>query len=499
MAQYDEMLKAARSAGLDDNQIRSGLRGAGWGDKDIAQVFPDTFAQESGLSGLGALIQGGLKNLASGSPSQIVQGGVNTAADMLQGIGQNLSQELGKAWQAAKNIPKPGGEGLSDVLMHLVGAIPIEGPPLQHLAQNVTQGNVGGGLGDLVALFGPELAKGALKGASALGEKVAPPLYRRNLPFSSDSSIRDIEGAVKTGIKGELPAQNLFSGKGGSLDRIGRTDQPGTIMGDLEAQTKPLVTGQGGATPIRMDTALAPFLKEVNGKLDAPTATGHTIAAGMLKEAEPALRKLSPLMDAVFNDDPAKGAVHTTAQRASLIDAWARNNKSALTVGDAHIAKRGMYNTLADSAFKDTDGTVPSGSKAANLALSKGYKDAINEAQPGMVPINEKMHNVITLQGALNEAAKQSPKEFNLLTQLAVGGAFGSAVAMRGGGLAESGGAGMAGILALQALKSPRIATQLSILMGSKFPKLATALQPFATPVGLGQAILGHQPVQQPQ
>lgn len=470
---YRKFIEDSRTAGYKDEDIQQSLRKGGWKEPDIQQAFSsvpqaDTFLGESGLQGAGNLLTNLQNSGHTINPSDLWQ----TLQGMYQGQKQETGQELGDAQQQLSR------GNLSGALSHFIAGTPLVGHPLVHGVHNLVTGNYGAVAGDALSLFGPQLVKllgeGAVSGARTAGAQ----LYRHNLPFEGASSIRDIEGAVRTGIADELPAQALFSKSGRTLDHIGRSDQPDTVMGNLEDLTKYHVTGAAGARPVNLETALAPFLKEIQGRLEAPTASGKQIAGAMMNEARPLLEKMSPLMRHVFDPDAlGPGLGYTTEQKAQLVEFFARNNRSALTVGQAHIGKRGMYNTLSDSMFVDNSGQVPPGSKAANLSLSRGYKDAINEAAPEMAPINSHMHNLITLTDAMNTAAKASPKEFRILMNLAIGGALGSVPTMMGGaGVHTTAGAGVAGALALQALQSPAIATRLAIVMGKKFPDLAEKL-----------------------
>jgi len=266
---------------------------------------------------------------------------------------------------------------------------------------------------------------------------------------------------------------------------------PGTILGDLEAQTKPYTTGIAGAQLVDPSKALGPYISRLQSVLKAPTAGAERYVGNMLREAEPALREMSPVMNHVF--DPQNNFSPTA--KVNMIESWMNNasrqqaqyapTTNNLTVARAHAAKRAMYDLISDSAYKDVSGSVLPGDVSANQTLARGFKDAVNDVHPEMSDINNHMHNIITLKSAMNQAAKVNPKSFDQLMksalgsmELAGGGALASSLIGYHGALPLSTGAA-AGMALSKVLQSPRMATQLGILMGDTFPRLTDALQPF--------------------
>lgn len=530
MAQADDIkvLKGYLLSGQYDTQsLRQGLAQAQYSPKEIDQMMgvasgdflpkgtTDTFAGESGLGGLGSLLSQAKTSLTQHPASQ-------WGGDLLNTIKNMYNAQVAETSQAQSDAKTDWGKGeYANAIGDFLSGTPLVGHPIVHGVNNAANGNFGGAAGDLLGLLGPEIAEGAVSGLGSVSRNVGLKLFHKNLPFDSANSVRDIERATAEGVDQKLPAQGLFSqGKARTLDKIGRTDQPGTVMGNLEAQVQPLVTGAAGAQKVDVSTALAPFISKVKDKLEDPTATGQGMAAQMLRSAEPALRKINgPVMDYIF--DPAQG--FSDEQKVANIEKWARatgvgqpsqatpgltlfgQNASAtspnilthdLDVSSAHNAKRGMYNNLSDDTFRDASGAVPPGAKATSLSLSKGYKNAVNEAQPSLAPINEHMHNTIVLQDALNRAAKESPKAFQQLTDAAIGVSTGSAATAATGhsSALELGLGSLVGMMATRALRDPVIASHLGIILGNKFPRVSQALEPFMQGGGEAGELARHTP-----
>jgi len=457
---------------------------------------PDTFMGESGLQGLGAV------------GKQLANSGHTINPQDIWGVLKNAYQgqaaETGAQLDKAKDAFQKGN--YMDALGQFIGGTPLIGHPLVHGAYNLTHGNASGLAGDLLSLLGPKAADLATEGASTTARTAGQYMYRSRLPFGSDVSRADIAGAVNAGLDQALPAQTLFPKPGkDTLSRIGSVGESGTLLDNMNKEIQPYVTGANGAQKVDMGTVLAPFLQKVKGMVDAPTQAGRDVAASMLQQARPMLMDADPAtMGQIFNKDPQAGPVFDPATQAHLIETWAGNNRNSLDVAGAHALKQKAYKTLASSAYSDkASEAAPSGAKDTNVSLAAGAKNAVNEVHPQVAMTNELMHHTITLTDALNAAAKESPKEFNILTNLAVGGTIGGGAHMGGLGINESAGAGLAGVIALKAVQSPRVATQLGILMGKRFPQVADAVRPLVLPAGatgsgLGQLTrsLGNQPVQ---
>ncbi len=447
----------------------------------------DTFLGESGIGGIGNWISGAAESQHTFNPSDAW----NVLKGMYQGQAKETSGELSSAGEQLRQ------GNYSDAALHAIGAIPLLGHPLVHSGKNIVEGNYPAAAGDLLALFGPKLAESATRGAGALGESAGTQLYRKALPFTKASSPEDIEGAVREGVSRALPAQSIFAPPGKrTLDKIGSTYKPGTILGDLEGQAKPMVSGPFGQDPVKAPTAFGPFIDKVETYLNANSSSVRAAGVGMLKEAQPGLEKLNPRVASIFADDPATGKpMFSPQQQLQLFKSYVAGDPQDLTVEMAHQGKRDAYDALSSSVYKDSGSATPppAGGRDANMSLAVGYKNAVNEARPGMVPINEHMHNILTLKDAMNEAAKESPKAFELMTRLAIGAGLGGGASVAAHmGREFTAGAGIAGAIALHAMKDPRVASQIAIVMGNKFPRVAQALAPFAQPVGVAGSAVGQ-------
>lgn len=484
----------ADAEGLIHSAVGVPGAGGGAGSPDIGggvgNTQDDTFLGESGIGGLLG-IPGAL---AKGSPPTLANP-LGPLGDLLKGMYQGQVKQTGDAQASASKNLSQGH--YANALSDFIEGTPIIGRPLTHAVSNAYQNNYSGMLGDLVGLLGPKALEAATEGASSAGRTAGLSTYRSKLPFKTgDLSVEDLQKAVKAGVDQGFPAQSLFaSGRGDTLARVGRMDQPGTYLGGLGDQLKPYVTGANGALPVNAETAYGPLLNRIDSQLQSPAASGQELAANMLAEAKPGLLKADPkIMGQIFDDNPvdAKGnpvAPFTAAQRASLIRNWATGNHSAMSVADAHAGKQRLYDGLSDSAYSEKSaGSAPVGKRDALKLMAAGYKNAVNEVHPEAAPINDAVHNTINLKDALNAAAKESPREFDLLKNLVVGGMVGAAGGglghLAGPGIVESAGAGVAGAITLKALQSPRVATQLAIIMGKRFPAVADAVAPLIQPTG---------------
>lgn len=500
-----------RSGERSMQEIRQGLVGAGYSpagaegiiSKAAAGLNPqgsrggssDTFLGETGLPQLAGIAKGLFSGATSG-PASVVSG----LGHLLSGVMTGEPQRMAAHSQAAGDALMKGD--LGGFLDHTAGVLPGVGESLYHLATNVNGENYSAAAGDGLALFGPALAERALGAAGAGAKDFGNKLYYRNLPLDADRSAGELRDAVKFGMDQKLPTDDLFSVKQ-SANRIGSVRDPDSLMGKMETQANQYVTGTNGAAKIRMSTDLAPFISAVRERMGNPTAGGQKTVETMVSQIEPWVKGMSKGLKAAF-EDPTLNL--TPEQKVGLIEKWASGNNFAMDVAGAHSQKRAIYKGLSDQVYKEGNGNVVPGEKEAQMALAEGHRNAINEVHPGMAPINHDMHSAILLQDALKEAAKKSPKDFdnmarNLLvgSQIAIAGGAGAGAYL---GHPMAGASAVPGILALQAMKSPQLATRIAIASGNTFPGVTDAIRSYLNLPGVqtlpaAARSLGNDPIQQ--
>lgn len=439
------------------------------------QIAPpaDTFSGESGLSGLSALFQ----RVAS-DPSNPAAGLIKAIPDVFRGMLGESKSELGKVIPAASD---PNDSSFQ----HLIGAIPGVGHGLSHLGTNITGGNYPAAAGDLLSLFGPELAGGALGKMGNASRDAGFEMFNRGLKFDPvQNSVQDIRGAVNEGIASKLPAPKLTrTAVMDSLSRIGDVSKPGTMLGDLESQLTPYVTGQNGAMPLDASKVMGPYVEKLQSILQSPTAGAPKMAATMINEIRPAIKEMDPgLAGTLFDPDAlGPGRPFSPAQQTNLLSRWAKNN-TTLNVARGHQASRAINSLISDSAYKDVSGSVMPGETSANLLLRKGLKDAVNDAHPEIADVNSRMHDLITLKTAMNQAAKSGGTAADQIIRSVMGAmemAGGAGVAALAGhhGTIPLGVGGAGALVLGKLLGSPRTATQMGIGLGKSVPSLLDALK----------------------
>lgn len=391
----------------------------------------DTFLGESGLSGLGTLLGQGYQAVTQHPVSQYPSDLWNTLKNVYQGQATETSSEQ----QAAKDSWNQGGpSGVEEAARHLVGSIPVVGHPIAHGIHNIQTGNLGGLSGDILSLLGGDLAKEGAEGLGAIGNKTGQALLEGSVGFPKGVSLDDAAKARQLMLDAHLPA-----GKG-SIAKIGRIGQPGTLMEDLETQIAPHVTGASGAQPVDVNTVLRPAMKYLAEILEDRTPDG--------------LQHVSDFIDE--------------------LQGWKDAHPQGLTVEEAQGAKRAMYKRVADSQYADNASSIPAAPKLAKEMIARGLKDAVNEKVPQVAQLNDQMHSAIQLQDALSDLAKQKPNIAKDGLIWALGITAGDLANAHG--MMPLGTAGLAMLAARQALNNPGIATRLAIAFGES-PKIADAVR----------------------
>lgn len=492
MAQADDLKKlqdALRSGDYNPTDIQDELVRSGYKPSDAQDMMRQAMQGDVGGSSRPSIFSRIMGAASLGGP----EGNL----DAIPGGIANSLQQTTDAWRDMFT-----GGAKSDTLAKMV---PLIGPAMKNISDQLFSGNgqVPEGIGGLLGMIGPEVAGVASEGLGAAGKAAGPYAYRSKLPFGSGVSRADIVNATRQGIEKEYVAPSLFGKGPNALDRMGVAGKSGDLD-TLSQQIEPYVTGINGAHPADMSTLFGPILQKLKPLAESPLAGGQKVAGDMLDQIRPTVEKMSkPFADILYESDPKTGQpLLTPSQKANALDAWTGGvgRKSTITVKDAHQIRQDAYKTLNAGAFSDkaTDAAANTRDAAKNLAV--GAKNAVAEVHPQVSPLLEQQHNTLTLQRALTDASKANPQEFELLKNLAIGISLGGGAHLAGGSMAESGGAGALGIIAIKAAQSPALATRLGILLGKKFPAVNEALQPILHSASIAGklGILGNQPTQPP-
>lgn len=348
--------------------------------------------------------------------------------DLLQGA-RNVGQDIGQGQyqKAAGDVVAGAGPAVIGGLEGgPLGAIfgAFAGPQMQQGAQQLAQGNILSGLGNVGgAAF--ETEPGAIiKGAMSFTDPLAANLYKRAMRFPRSMSLQEMQQATQLGLTGK--------GLGGvrkAIDTLGNVNDPESFLGDLEAQAQKII-GAKATQPIHWHTVRQPLVDAIEGaKLDK-TTRGKQYLEGLQEELDN------------FDREHPGGKV---------------------SLRDAQDEKRAIYRNLSPSVFSDAvQAPTPAQKEGARL-LAKGYKGAIEDVAPEVGEVNSKMHNAILLQDRLIDIEKTHPGTLQKWMAPLVG--FGGGALGASMGHPYAGSLWATGLLAAQAISDPVMGANLARLM----------------------------------
>lgn len=417
----------------------------------------DTFEGESGIGALRSLM-GQAYTAATQHPMSQWPG---DAGNVLRGMYQGQAQETGAEQTAARQSFSQGGAGgIEEGLRHLLGSVPGIGHPLAHGLGNLQQGNFAGAAGDLIALFGGELAKGAVGGLGGAMDRGANVLYRSGVPYPTSMSKEQMVRASDLALDNKIPSGDASIPMGQSGGKTGDL-----IKSEL-AQRSQYLTGANGQMPVNMNT--------------------------VLQEPLDAIVKASA-------DKTPEGLQHVSDMLSEL-QGWQRAHGPDITVRDAESAKEAMYGRTNPSQYSDSTTPIPGAPKVIKEELARGLKNGIAEVHPMVDVHNQRIQSVIQLQDALKVEAKSRPAVAQTALLWALGPIIGeTATAL---GHSNMGMNGLITLAAAQALKEPAVATRLALAMHDSggvlqaLGKVHGALA--AAPQALGQLASRSQSLQPP-
>jgi len=382
----------------------------------------DTFLGESGLGALGGLLGQGWDAITSSNTGQSANpaGRVGQLVwNTLKGAYQGQAQETQQEQEAAGADLKQGN--LAGNLSHLIGSVPAIGHPIEHLAYNTTHGNLGGAAGDLFGLFGGELMKGLAGAAGEAFQSGANPLYRSSVNFPQSLSKQRAVNAAETALQEKIPTGDKSIPMG---QAPGRT---GDFINQEMAARQQYLTGQNGAQPISMRTAL--------------------------KDAQEAIVKAA-------RDKTPEGQQHVSDMIDEL-NGWQQAHPNGLNVAQAEDIKESMYGRVSPAQRADNTTPIPGAPKVIKEELARGLKNAVAEVHPQVDYHNQRIQSGIDLQDALKNEAKTKPKIAQTALLWSLGPIIGEAATTMG-----HSNMGMNGLIALaagQALAEPAVASRLAL------------------------------------
>jgi hypothetical protein len=363
--------------------------------------------------------------------------GAQTAWDLVKGAFSAQAQQGAQTWQALTGQGEFQGmspmERASSGLGHgLAAALPVLGPMAARAGENFGSGRTGAGAADVVSLgaqmFGPEIGEAAAGPIRSAAEG----LYRKGLPLKRSLSLDEMHGATRYGLEEGLPNSEA------SVNRLGSVDDPHTILGGLETQIQDQLAQLGRGSK----------------QIDLATAT-------------------KPLRDAIAkasHDTTTEGKAYAQTLRDEL-NSWTTSNQS-LTVQQAHMAKRSMYDRISASQYADNSSGIPSADLTVKEELARGLKDAVNEKVPEVAELNNRFSTAIDLKNALTDAAKSNPSSFRNQLTWALGGSSVTALSL---GHEAAGVGGLIATAAKLAIDNPASASRIAIAF-QRSPRVLRAL-----------------------
>ena len=353
--------------------------------------------------------------------------------DLLQGA-RNVGQDIGQGQyqKAAGDVVAGAGPAVVGGLEGgPLGAIfgAFAGPQMQQGAQQLAQGNILSGLGNVGgAAF--ETEPGAIiKGAMSFTDPLAANLYKRAMRFPRSMSRQEMAAATQLGLTGRG-----LGGVSKAIDTLGHVDDPDSFLGDLEKQAQDALNSkiQASGTPqkIHWNTVRQPLADEYQRSLADKTTKGLAYSKGLKEE----------------------------------LDNFDRQHPGGdVDVLQAQAEKRAIYRNLSPSVFSDAvQAPTPAQAEGSRL-LARGLKDAINDVAPEMAGINDKMHNAILLQNRLIDIEKTHPGTLQKWMAPLVG--FGGGALGASMGHPYAGSLWATGLLAAQAISDPVMGANLARLM----------------------------------